>query len=221
MKRTAAGLCFAAAIALGASVAAQTQAPGTTPQPGTAPQTTSPAPQPPSASSPAAREMTLTGCIAKGADGMFTLTNVQADSSASAAGSSATPTGTAGAAGAAPSSSAGASATWNLRGSELATHVGHRVQVTGKAAAASTSGAAGATSGAAGATSGAAGATPGATTATSPDSARPQRGRLIGEQRTYARSLGGEDDRRDLPVVRSHGCRPRRHPFFRSASAQQ
>jgi hypothetical protein len=101
--------------------------------------------------------MTLTGCIAKGADGMFTLTNVQADSSASTPSA----TGTAGAAGAAPSSAAGAagaSATWNLRGSDLATHVGHRVQVTGKpAAAASTSGA----------TSGA----PGATTATNPDAA--------------------------------------------------
>jgi hypothetical protein len=184
MKRVGAGLCFATAVALTMSVAAQqTQPPSTTPstqKPSTPPSTASPTTQTPSAQSPAAaREMTLTGCVTKGADGMFTLTNVQADSSASTPSA----TGTAGAAGAAPSSAAGASATWNLRGSDLATHVGHRVQVTGKPAAAASS--SGATSGAAGATSGAAGAT----TATNPDAAsRPAAG-AAGASASSARTL--------------------------------
>ena len=160
MHRVAIGLCLATA--LGVSLAAQAgnqappaagqQPPSTTQQP---PSTPAQPPRPATPSSTTAAspgEMTLTGCLAKDADGDFTLTNVQADSRASSGGAAA-PTGTAGATtpGAASSSAAGASATWNLKGgSDLANHVGHRIAVTGKAAAAA---------------SGAAGSTPGATTA--------------------------------------------------------
>jgi hypothetical protein len=97
--------------------------------------------------------MTLTGCLQKSADGNFTLTNVQADSKSATGSSGAAPTGTAGATTPGATSSAatsGSAATWNLRGgTDLANHVGHRVAVTGKAAAA---------------TSATPGATPGATT---------------------------------------------------------
>jgi hypothetical protein len=96
--------------------------------------------------------MTLTGCLQKTADG-FALANVMADSkSPSGSSGAAAPTGTTGAAtpGAASSATSGATSTWNLRGgSDLEKHVGHRIAVTGKAAAAmsgaaTTTGAAGA-----------------------------------------------------------------------------
>jgi hypothetical protein len=127
--------------------------------------------------------MKLTGCVQKGADGNFTLSNVQADaSSATGAGR---PTGTAGAgtpgaAGATPGATPGAagagagaganagSTTWNLRGgTDLATHVGHRVEVTGRSGAAAGASSAGRPDAATpGATAGAPGAT-----AANPDAA--------------------------------------------------
>jgi hypothetical protein len=155
MHRVAIGLCLATA--LGVSLAAQAgnppagqQPPSTTAQPATPPAT--PPAQPPSSAAASAGEMTLTGCLQKGAEGNFTLTNVQADAK-SGSGGGAAPTGTAGATtpGAASSAApAGATSTWSLKGgSDLANHVGHRIAVTGKAAAASA----------------ASGSTPGATTA--------------------------------------------------------
>jgi hypothetical protein len=148
--------------------------------------------------------MKLTGCLQKGTDGNFTLSNVQADAS-SASGAS-RPTGTAGAgtpgaAGATPGATPGsaaagagaganaASATWTLRGgTDLASHVGHRIEVTGRSSDATTNRGAG-SAGAGrpdaatpGATPGAtAGATPG-TTAANPDAAanRPAAGASAG-----------------------------------------
>ena len=172
MKRTVTGLCVAVVLSFATAVFAQQT---TTPQPatGTNPQTSA-------ASSPG--NITLTGCLQRGDDGNFSLTNVQMDS-ASTAGSA--PTGTSGAtatAGAtattpgATSAAPGATATagantgaamnWNLRGgTDLEKHVGHRIAVTGRSAmgAASTSATAGAT--APGATAGTStGATGGAAT---------------------------------------------------------
>src|SRR5262245_2908926 len=146
MKRAALGFCVATAFA--ASVAAQ-QPPATPPQSATPSQT-------PAA---AAGETSLTGCLAKGADGGFTLTNVQqASASASAptgtsgATSTPSPSGAGAAAGASASASAGPSATWMLKGGDLAAHVGHRITVIGKAASSSASGATSTSGAAAGAT---------------------------------------------------------------------
>ena len=180
MKRAAFGLCMATAFA--ASLAAQAQQPpATTPQPASPAQTTAAAPG----------EMNLTGCLAKGADGGFTLTNVQQASATASGGSGAAPAGAgatstpspsgAGAAGgpsaaagasssgASASASAGPSATWMLRGGDLAAHVGHRITVTGKAAPSSASGATSTTgaAGAAGATTDPAASRPAATSGTS------------------------------------------------------
>jgi hypothetical protein len=148
MKRVALALCVATTLAASVAAQAGTQAPAQ--QPAT-PQTQTAAP------APAAGDITITGCLQKGADGMFTLNNVQQDASATGTSGTtpgATPGATAGAAapGAGASAAAGAQATWNLKGgTDLANHVGHRISVTGKRAMASSSGAT-ATSGAAGAT---------------------------------------------------------------------
>jgi hypothetical protein len=156
MKQVALGLCMATALA--ASVAAQapqTQPPQTQP-PSTTPQSASP--QTPAG---AAGDITITGCLQKGADGAFTLSNVQQDATATGTSGAATPGATAGA-GAAAGAGAGSSAaasTWMLKGGDLAAHVGHRIAVTGKRAMASASGAT-STSGAGATTTGAAGATP-------------------------------------------------------------
>ena len=149
MKRAALGLCVATAFA--ASLAAQSQQPpSTTSQPGTSPAQ--------STAAGAAGDITITGCLQKGADGAFTLSNVQQDASAtgtsgstgaaagatSAPGAASTPGATAGAS--AGGASAAASQTWALKGGDLAAHVGHRIAVTGKRAMASSSSASGATS---------------------------------------------------------------------------
>ena len=138
MKRAALGLCVATAFA--ASLAAQSQQPpATTPQPASPAQTTA---------AGAAGDITITGCLQKGADGAFTLSNVQQDASATgtSGATAATPaaTSTPGAA-ASAGASAAASSTWALKGGDLAAHVGHRIAVTGKRAMAASS-ASGATS---------------------------------------------------------------------------
>jgi hypothetical protein len=110
----ATGFCVAAALSV-ATLGAQT--PSTTTQ-----------------RSDAAKEITLTGCLSKGADGKFMLNNAKMDNPSSAtAGTSGTttpPTGT-------TSGSAGAmnaATSWALSGTDLEKHVGHQIQVTGKAA---------------------------------------------------------------------------------------
>ena len=113
MKRMATGFCVAAALSV-ATLGAQT--PSTTTQ-----------------RTDAAKEITLTGCLSKGADGKYMLTNAKADNpSAATAGTSGTttPPATAGSAGA-----MNAAASWTLSGgTDLDKHVGHQIQVTGKAA---------------------------------------------------------------------------------------
>ena len=115
MTRMATGLCVAAALSV-ATLGAQTPAPTTQ-------------------RSDAAKEITLTGCLSKGADGKYMLTNAKLDNPSTAtAGTSGTttpPTST-------PSATAGAmntAASWTLSGgTDLDKHVGHKIQVTGKAA---------------------------------------------------------------------------------------
>ena len=119
MTRMATGLCVAAALSV-ATLGAQTTTPATTGQR--------------TATADAAKEVTLTGCLSKGADGKFILNNAKLDNPAGeTAGTSgtATPPATAGTAGAA----ANAAASWALAGgTDLDKHVGHKIQVTGKAA---------------------------------------------------------------------------------------
>jgi len=126
MKRTTSGLCLAAAFAFAASLGAQTTT------------TTS------------GDEISVTGCLARGATGGFVLNNAHAGSdmnhSTAAAGTTGTSGTTAGTTtGSATGTTSGASgttygsmnaagSTWKLEGdsSELEKHVGHMVQVTGK-----------------------------------------------------------------------------------------
>ena len=143
MTRTVTGLFVAAALGFAVSVGAQSTS--TDQRYG---------------SDKAARDVTVTGCLSKGAEGGFTLTNARMDSSASAAGSPSTTTAsgttgttattttgttgtTASTTAGAPSTpsasnaaSAGASAapvTFMLSGGQdLDRHVGHRIQVTGR-----------------------------------------------------------------------------------------
>src|SRR6185503_17854743 len=115
MKRMATGLCVAAALSV-ATLGAQTPAPTTQ-------------------RSDAAKEITLTGCLSKGADGKYMLTNAKLDNPSTAtAGTSGTTTPPA----STPSATAGAmntAASWTLSGgTDLDKHVGHKIQVTGKAA---------------------------------------------------------------------------------------
>jgi hypothetical protein len=70
-------------------------------------------------------EITITGCLAKGADGNYTLTNAYVDKSTT------TTTGTTGTTAAEPRY--GKTMTWKLEGgSDLDRHVGHKIQVTGR-----------------------------------------------------------------------------------------
>lgn len=133
INRTATGLCCAAALGLAATLSAQAPA-TTTSQPG----------------SSTDKEVTISGCLAKGASG-FTLNNARiepnASSSTTTAGStsttasgttttgSATTTGGSGTTGTTGAMAAGSSPamTWMLSGdSDLDKHVGHKIQVTGK-----------------------------------------------------------------------------------------
>ena len=173
------GLCVASICSVSISLGAQ----GSTAT-ATAPQTAS--------ASPAARDVTVTGCVAKAADGRFMLTNATVEPmSATTAGTTggattAATTGgttsggtTAGAttgatAGSAPRGMMAATPmSWTLDGgTDLDKHVGHKVQISGKTTwdssmnrsmTASTAGTAGSTAGTAGSTAG--GTTAGATTA--------------------------------------------------------
>jgi hypothetical protein len=137
MNRTATGLCIAAAFGLVASMGAQTP-------------TTTTAGQTAATSTHDSKDISLTGCLQRGPDGKFILANARMDSdmhpsastgtttgsTAGTTGTSNPPTGTT--AGAATGSSAGAmdaASTWALEGGQdLEKHVGHKVQVTGRAA---------------------------------------------------------------------------------------
>jgi hypothetical protein len=130
MNRMASGLCIAAAFSFAASLGAQT--------------TTSSA----TGTMNHDKDIVVTGCLQRGADGNYMLSNAKMDESDRAGTSTSTgTTGTAGtsttsgttASGSATGGSAmgsrGASAsTWTLEGSssDLDKHVGHKIQVTGK-----------------------------------------------------------------------------------------
>jgi len=120
MTRLATGLCVAAAL----SCALNAQTPSTSTSAG---QRTS---------ADNAREVTITGCLSKGADGKYILTNAKLDNPAGAtAGTSGSTTPTPATT---PGTSTGAAASnmatsWALSGgTDLDKHVGHKIQVTGK-----------------------------------------------------------------------------------------
>jgi len=127
MTRLATGLCVAAA--LSCALNAQTPPPSSSSGQRTSADT--------------AREVTITGCLSKGADGKYTLTNAKLDNPT---GATAGTSGTATPAPATGTPAAGATAgtmnnatTWALSGgTDLEKHVGHKIQVTGKAAMDST-----------------------------------------------------------------------------------
>jgi hypothetical protein len=118
MTRMATGLCVAAALSV-ATLGAQT--PSTTTQ-----------------RTDASKEITLTGCLSKGADGKYMLNNAKLDNpSGATAGTSGTtpPAGTTSERGGAMNTAS----SWTLSGgTDLDKHVGHKIQVTGKAAMDST-----------------------------------------------------------------------------------
>jgi hypothetical protein len=130
MTRMTSGFCAAAALSCFATLGAQT------------PATSSSAGQRTSADS--AKEITITGCLSKGADGKYVLSNAKADNPSATAGTSgsttpAPATGTPSSGGTSTtgsaSSSMNAATSWTLSGgTDLDKHVGHQVQVTGKAA---------------------------------------------------------------------------------------
>jgi hypothetical protein len=148
MKRLMTGFGVAAAFGLVASLSAQT--PTTS-----ASQTSND------------HEVTITGCLERGANGNYTLTNARADNGM--AGSATTTTGTSGTTATGTTSATGTTAgamnaaagsTWALEGgSDLDKHVGHKIQVTGKEVSSKDKDEASATTTATGATTTATGTT--------------------------------------------------------------
>ncbi|HZR23195.1 MAG TPA: hypothetical protein VFA59_06385 [Vicinamibacterales bacterium] len=133
MTRTATGFCVAAALSLAVSVGAQTT---TSPQ-----TTTTPQPADRMRSDKGAHDVTVIGCLARGADGNYTLNNARMnDAMSNRSRTSSNPdTTTAGTTGSTTASTTEASATtagnsmsWKLEGGhDLDKHVGHKVEVTG------------------------------------------------------------------------------------------
>ena len=84
----------------------------------------------------AAHDVTVTGCLAKGADGRFVLNNAKLDdqmSSSTTGGSAGSTTAGAPAASTTNKSNMPAATTWMLGGgTDLDKHLGHKIQVTGK-----------------------------------------------------------------------------------------
>lgn len=130
MTRTATGFCVAAALGLTVSVGAQTTT--------TTPQTTTDSRS--MRSDKGAHEVTLIGCLARGADGNYTLNNARMNDAMSNRAATTTnpepttPTGTSGSTTTEPSATttAGNSMSWTLEGGhDLDKHVGHKIEVTG------------------------------------------------------------------------------------------
>jgi hypothetical protein len=133
MRRTTTGVCVAAALGFAVTLGAQST-------------TSTTATQRPMATDKS-HDITITGCLSKGADG-YILTGARASANDVATTTTPGATTTAGTTGTAvppatsttaptePAGSGGASATtWALvGGSDLDKHVGHKVQVTGRAA---------------------------------------------------------------------------------------
>ena len=119
MTRSATGFCIAAAFGFAVTLAAQT--PPTSQTYGK------------SSDKDKGHEVTVTGCLSKGADGNFMLNNARAESKASTTtGTSGTTTTTTPPASGSSSSMANAM-TWRLEGgTDLDKHVGHKIEVTGR-----------------------------------------------------------------------------------------
>jgi len=116
MTRTMTGLCIAAAFSMVGVGAAQERTSTTTSEQRASTTT----------SKDADHDVTATGCLSRGADGRFMLNNVARNGETNS--SASTTTGTSGSVGAATARS------WTLEGkdSELAEHVGHRIEVKGR-----------------------------------------------------------------------------------------
>ena len=119
MNRIASGLCVAAAFSFAASLGAQT--------------TTSSA----TSSMSHDKDIVVTGCLQRGADGHFMLTDAKMDHSAHRSTSTTGTTGSTADTSASSSAMGGTSATaessWTLEGGQdLDKHVGHKIQVTGR-----------------------------------------------------------------------------------------
>jgi hypothetical protein len=121
----ASGLCIAAAFSFAASLGAQTSTSSAT------------------STMSHDKDIVVTGCLQRGADGNYMLTNAKMDESEHPGASASTgTTGTSGtsttagtmASGSAMGSSAASASTWALEGSssDLDKHVGHKIEVTGK-----------------------------------------------------------------------------------------
>jgi hypothetical protein len=123
MKRTVTGFCVAAAFGCIATLGAQTP-----------PTSTTAGQRAPMADK--AKDVTITGCLAKTPDGKFTLTNAKLDNPTSSSSAGSTSTTTAGTTGttANATQTAASAATWMLAGTDLDKHVGHKIQVTGRTA---------------------------------------------------------------------------------------
>jgi hypothetical protein len=148
MKRTFGALCLSTALALGATASAQQ--PGAN-QPARNDGVTTPADyEQTNTKNPAAEgSITLTGCVDRANDGTYELKNARNESAATGgAASASTPTGTSGTAtgttGTTGTNSTGATgngmpSTWVLKSTtDLAPHVGHQVQITGRTSSSST-----------------------------------------------------------------------------------
>jgi len=137
MTRTITGLCVAGAVSCAISLAAQTPASTTT--------------QRTTTSDAAAHDITVTGCVAKAADGRFTLTNAMVEPMATGTTAGTTTAGsTTGATTTAGTTTAGTTTatsptvigttsastpamTWTLTGgTDLDKHLGHKIQVMGQ-----------------------------------------------------------------------------------------
>jgi len=127
MKRTVTGFCVAAAFGCIATLGAQTP-----------PTSTTAGQRAPMADK--AKDVTITGCLAKSPDGKFTLTNAKIDdptSSTSPGSPSTTTAGTppAGTTANTTQNPASTATAWMLAGgTDLDKHVGHKIQVTGRTA---------------------------------------------------------------------------------------
>ena len=127
MKRVGAGFCVAATLGCIVTLGAQTSTtPTTTAQ--RAPMTDK------------ARDVTITGCLSRGADGKYMLTNARVDNpmgtstTTGTTGTTSAPTTTPGTTTATGTTAANAAAmSWALMGgTDLDKHVGHKIQVTGR-----------------------------------------------------------------------------------------
>jgi hypothetical protein len=128
MTRTATGLGIAAALGVAVSLGAQTTS-------------TTTADQRTATRSDKGREISVTGCLARGSDGTYMLNNARMEANTNPTTTTAGTTGTAGTTAtpspstttAAGATTTGAPMTWKLEGgSDLDKHVGHKIEVTGR-----------------------------------------------------------------------------------------